>query len=331
MNIDDWTALGSIATGIGSFATFLTILVTILLYRRQSRANKAAAIRQSRDNKAAAIRESRDNKAAAIRESLQFIHSRQTQVTRSIESGFLATIERQIRQFRQSLGSTAEPSYFLDQLFGNGQDSDDRSLFRASALGSNLSSTMYIRMSDIWDGMNMKAFELRGALRIFSYVSLVMTEEARDLCAPDNTTCILRIMAEHGARETLCKIRSLDELVNELLSGQIKLASRQLEKEQNKLRQACSLIGRLADDALRLSDEELLKLAEKKVRQLGFEDLFKDPPQAIKTSLGDLRPTFLEKELNDLCKIVDCWFSELPNTVPAESHPPEKALPDSRR
>jgi hypothetical protein len=319
MNIDDWTALGSIATGFGSLATFLTILVTILLYRRQNRNNKAAAIQQSMDNK-----------AAAIRESLQFIHSRQTQVTRSIESGFLATIERQIREFRQRLGSTAEPSYFLDQLFGNGRASGDRSLFRASALESNLSSTMYIRMSDLWDGMNMKAFELRGALHIFSYVSLVMTEEARDLCAPDNTTRILDIMARYGARETLCKIRSLDELVNELLSDQIKLASRQLEKEQNKMRQGCALIALLADETLRLSDKELLNLAEKNVHQLGFNDLFKDPPQAIKTSLGYLGPAFLEKNLRALCEIVDCWFSESPNTMPAESHPLEKALPDIR-
>jgi hypothetical protein len=319
MNTDDWTAVGSIATGFGSLATFLTILVTILLYRRQNR-----------DNKAAAIKQSRDNKAAAIRESLQFIHSRQTQVTRSIESGFLATIERQIREFQQRLGSTAEPSYFLDQLFGNGRASGDRSLFRASALESNLSSTMYIRMSDLWDGMNMKAFELRGALHIFSYVSLVMTEEARDLCAPDNTICILDIMAKYGARETLCKIRSLDELVNELLSDQIKLASRQLEKEQNKMRQGCTLIGRLADDTLRLSDEELLKLAEENENQLGFKDLFNNPPQAIKTSLGNLRPPFSEKELKVLCKIVDCWFLESPNTVPAESHPPEKSPSDIR-
>jgi hypothetical protein len=288
----DWTAVGSIATGFGSLATFLTIFVTILVYFLQSR----------------------DNKAAAIRESLQFIHSQQTQVTRSIESGFLATIDRQIREFQQRLGSITEPSYFLDQLFGNGHASGDRSLFRASALGSNLSSTMYIRMSDIWDGMNMKAFELRGGLRVFSYVSLVMTEEARDLCAPDNTTRILDIMAGRGARETLCKIPSLDELVNRLLSDQIKLASRQLEKEQNKIRQGCALISLLADKTLRLSDEKLLGLAEKNVRQLGFDELFDHPRQAIKTSLGDLRPTFSEEDFTAFCEGVDCWSPQSADT-----------------
>jgi hypothetical protein len=189
---------------------------------------------------------------------------------------------------------------------------------------------MYIRMSDIWDGMNMKAFELRGALRIFSYVSLVMTEEARDLCAPDNTTRILDIMAGRGARETLCKIRSLDELVNRLLSDQIKLASRQLEIEQNKIRQGCALISLLADKTLRLSDNKLLELVEKNVHQLGFDELFKYPRQAIKTSLGNLRPTFSEEDLTAFCEGVDCWFPQSADTMPAEPHPPKKALPDIR-
>ena len=303
MNIlaDSWTATGSIATGFGAIAAFLAIAATVLVYRSESIGNKAAAIRQN----------------------LQFIHSQQTQVTRSIESGFLATINRQIREFRKRLGSTAEPSYFLDQLFGNGQSSGDRFLFRASALDSNLSSTMYIRMSDIWDGMNMKAFEFRGALRIFSYASQVLTEEARRLCAPENTTLILDIMAKRGCRETLSEYDNLDELVNRLLSDQIDLASDQLEVEEDIIRQGCAFIGKLGDKTLLLKDKELLKLARKNVDQFGFDELDNNPRQVIEKSLGNLRPTLSEGDLTDLYNIVHCWAPQSAGTLSTEPHPPE--------
>ena len=303
MNIlaDNWTAAGSIATGFGAIAAFLAIAATVLVYRSESMGNKTAAIRQN----------------------LQFIHSQQTQVTRSIESGFLATINRQIREFRKRLGSTAEPSYFLDQLFGNGQSSGDRFLFRASALDSNLSSTMYIRMSDIWDGMNMKAFEFRGALRIFSYASQVLTEEARRLCAPENTTLILDIMAKRGCRETLSEYDNLDELVNRLLSDQIDLASDQLEVEEDIIRQGCAFIGKLADKTLLLKDKELLKLARKNVDQFGFDELDNNPRQVIEKSLGNLRPTLSEGDLTDLYNIVHCWAPQSAGTLSTEPHPPE--------
>jgi hypothetical protein len=301
----DWTAVGSIATGISAIAAFLTIAATVLLYWLQSRGNKAASIRRI----------------------LQNIHNQETQVTRSIESGFLATIDRQIREFRERLGPTVEPRYLLDQLFGNGRVSGDRPLFKASALESNLSSTMYIRMSDIWDEMNINAFEFRGALRILSYVSWVLTEEARRLCEPENTICILDIMAKGGAANTLRKIHNLDRLVNNLLADQIKQATCQLVFEESKIRQGCAVISTLADMALRLSDRKLLKLARKNVDPLGFDKLSENPHQAIKTSLGKLRRPLSKRDLADLCKAVDCWNPQ-PDTLPAESHLPEQALPN---
>jgi len=303
----DWTAVGSIATGISAIAAFLTIAATVLLYWLQSRGNKAAVIRRT----------------------LQNIHSQETQVTRSIESGFLATIDRQIREFRERLGPTAEPRYFLDQLFGNGRVSGDRPLFKASALESNLSSTMYIRMSDIWDEMNMNAFEFRGALRIFSYMSWVLTQEARRLCEPENTTRILDIMAEHRATDTLSKIHDLDRLVNNLLANQIKLATCQLILEESKIRQGCAVISTLADKALRLSDRKLLRLAGKNVDRLGFDKLDKTPHQTIKTSLGKLRRPLSKSDLADLYEAVDCWCPQ-PDTLPAEPHLTEQALPNPR-
>jgi hypothetical protein len=298
---DNWTAAGSIATGFGAIAAFLAIAATLYVYWSQSRGNKAAAIRQN----------------------LQFIHSLQTQVTRSIESGFLATIDMQIRQFRERLGPDAKPSYFLDQLFDNSQAPDDRPLFKASALESNLSSTMYIRMSDIWDRMNMKAVEFRGALRIFSYASYVLTQEARRLCEPNNTTRILDLMKKRGAMKELSKINSLDELVNTLLSDQIKLASDQLKHDKDKIEQGCHFILTLSDKTLPLKNKKLLKLASMNVDPLGFDQLDKNPRKAIEDSLCKLPPTLPDDDFRCLRTIVACWNPRPPEIQLAEPPPSE--------
>jgi hypothetical protein len=165
----DWTAIGSIAGGFGAVAAFLAILATIAVYFFQSRADKAAAIRQN----------------------LQFLHGQQVQVVPSIESGLPAMIDRQVREFRGRLGTGTKPGYFLEELLGNGQHAGDRFLFRASAQDSNLSSAAYARMSGIWDEMNIKAFEFRGALRIFSYACETLTKECRHLCSPEFTLSTL--------------------------------------------------------------------------------------------------------------------------------------------
>jgi hypothetical protein len=201
----NWTAIGSIAAGFGAVAAFLAIVVTVLVFLSQSRRDKAAA----------------------IQENLQFLHSQQTRVVQSIESGSLAVIDMQIRESRKRLGSTADAGYFLDQLFGDGKSSDDRCLSQASALDSNLSSIMYSRMSDILDRINMTAFEFRGALSIFACACRALTRDARSLCAPETTASILDKMAEPGARDSLGEIECLDELVNRLLSDQLELAKRQ--------------------------------------------------------------------------------------------------------
>ncbi len=264
---DNWTAAGSIAAGFGALAAFLAIVATIGVYLSQNRRDRATAVRQN----------------------LQYLHGQQTLVTRSIESGFLAMIERQVRDFRERLGSTAESSYFLDQIFGNSRPPGDRSLFEASALDSNMSSTMYSRMSDIWDGMNMKALELRGALGVFSYACQVLTGEARRLCTPKTTIDILDAMAARGDREDLSKINNLDDLVNKLLSDQIELAKSQFADEEYRIGQGCYFIGMLSDVILRLPDKGILKLARKNVQQPDLDELAKRPYEAINKSLTYLQ------------------------------------------
>lgn len=303
MNIlaDNWTAIGSIAAGFGAVAAFLAIVVTVLVYLSQSRRDKAAA----------------------IQENLQFLHSQQTQVVQSIESGFLAVIDRQIREFRERLGSTADPGYFLDQLFGDGQPSGDRCLYQASALDSNLSSTMYARMSDIWDRINMTAFEFRGALGIFSCACRALTSEARRLCAPETTASILDIMAEQGARDSLSKIECLDELVNSLLSAQLELAKHRFEGELERIRMGCSFITTLADKALQLSDRNLLKLARKKIQQPDLKELGKHPGHVIKTSLDHVRPMLSVQDYCELRGVLDSWDPWPADAQPALPNPPE--------
>jgi len=281
----NWTPIGSIATGSGAIAAFLAIVVTVLVHLSQGRRDKAAA----------------------IQEKLQFLHSQQTQVVQSIESGFLAVIDRQIREFRGRLGSTADPCYFLDQLFGDSQSSGDRCLFQASALDSNLSSTMYARMSDIWDRINMTAFEFRGALGIFACACRVLTREARHLCAPETTASILDIMAKQGARDSLNKIECLDELVNRLLSDQVELAKHEFEDELERIRKGCFFITTLADKALQLPDRDLLKLARKKVKQSDLNELDKRPSHVIKTSLDHMQPMLSMKDYRELREVLDSW------------------------
>ena len=303
MNIlaDNWTAIGSIAAGFGAVAAFLAIVVTVLVYRYQSRRDKAAT----------------------IQENLQFLHSQQTQVVQSIESGFLAVIDRQIREFRARLGSTADPGYFLDQLFGDGQSSGDRCLFQASALDSNLSSTMYARMSDIWDRINMTAFEFRGALGIFACACRALTREARRLCAPETTASILDNMAEQGAWDSWSKNGCLDELVNRLLSAQLELAKQQFEDELKRLRMGCLFITTLADKALQLSDRKLLKLARKKVQQPDLNKLDKDPGHVIETSLDHMRPMLSAEDCCDLRKVLGSWAPWPADAQPARPYPPK--------
>ena len=294
--------LAVIWTAVGSIAAFLAILATIAVYLFQSRGDKAAGIRQN----------------------LQFIHGQQTQVVPSIESGLVAIIDRQIREFREHLGS-ATPSYFLEQLFGNDEPSGDRSLFLASALDSNLSSTTYSRMSDIWDGLNMKAFEFRGLLRIFSYACEILTAECRRLCGPEFTVGILDIMAEREDRDALDKIHSLDELVNRLLADQVRLARCQFAQvHKERIGQGCFFLGMLADIILRLPDTDLLKLARTNVQQPLLDELKKTPCQAIESSLDllakesslNLQEKLREKDIRRLHDVLHGWDPQ-----PADAQP----------
>ena len=293
----DWTAIGSIAGGFGAIAAFLAILATIAVYIFQSRGDRATSIRQS----------------------LQYLHGQQTQVVPSIESGLPAMIDRQVREFRERLGTDTTPGYFMEALFGDSRPGGDNFLFRASAQDSNLSSTAYARMSDTWDGLNIKAFEFRGELRIFSYVCETLARECRRLCSPEFTLSILAVMEQRGDRDKLGRIRDLDELMATLLAGQVELAERQFASEyKDRIGLGCVFIGMLTDMTLQMSDTDLLRFSGSNVHQPWLDDFKTNPGQAMSAMLDRIAPKLAEQDLRALRDVLRRW-NPPPADTPAAS------------
>lgn len=294
----DWTAIGSIAGGFGTVAAFLAIMVTIAVYFFQNRGEKAAAVRQN----------------------LQFLHGQQIQVVPSIAAGLLAIIDRQIREFRERLGPETTPGYFLEELFGHGQPARDRFLFRASALDSNLSGTTYSRLGDGWDGLTAKAFEFRGALRIFAYACEILTKECRLLCDPEFTISILAMLEERGERRALSLIPDLDHLVNTLLSDQIELAERQFEGfYKDRIGQGCYFIGMLADVTLQLSDPDLLRFSRRQAQPPEQGDLEARPYETMSAMLDHLAPKLSKHDVSALREVLRRWFPPPAGELPSRA------------
>jgi hypothetical protein len=282
----DWNAVGSVAGGLGAIAAFLAILATVAVYASQRSGDQARAIRQN----------------------LQFLHGQQLQVAASVETGLLAVVSRQTREFRDSLGAAGRPSYFLDQVFGDGGPTCSRHLFRASALDSCLSSPAYGRLSSIWDEMNMRASEFRGALRVFSYACEILTEESRQLFMPEFTFIVLDAIAERGDRASLRKIRSLDKLTDTLLASQVELTTRQFaDGYRDRIGQGCFFIGMLADIMLQLPDRELLRLSRQDAVPLSIEELQADPGQALATLLSRMESRIPVQDLRALHDVLRRW------------------------
>jgi hypothetical protein len=303
MNIN-WTAVGSIAAMFAVVATFI-----VYFFQRIS-------------DKAAAIQKERQDRAAVIRQDIQFLHGQQAQIAPSLKSGLAGLIDRQVREFGEHLGADTPPRYVLDELLGDGQTPGDRFLFRASAQNSNLSSVVYIRMNDIWYGLDIKARQFRGALRIFSYACQILAQECSHLCDPDTAVSLLDTMAKRGDRDILEESRNINELVNGLLSVQIRLAENRSGETQEAIKRighACFFIGMLADLMLRLPDTDLLMLSDMEVPQPDIEKLTKHPRQAIEESLGNLRSALSAPNMEHLTGVLGRWDPQ-PANLPAKDH-----------
>jgi hypothetical protein len=281
----DWTAVGSVAGGLGAVAAFLAILATVAVYAFQRTGDQAGAIRRA----------------------LQFLQGQQQQIVASVESGLLAVISRQTRAFQECLGEGARPGYFLDQVFGDASTAGGRALFRASALDSCLSSPAYARLSSVLDEMNMRAAEFHGALRVFSYACEILTEESRSLFMPEFTFSVLDAIAQRD-RDALRKIRDLNKLVDTLLASQIEQADRQFaDGHRDRIGQGCFFVGMLADMMLRLPDRQLLRLSRRNVRQPWTEELRTDPGQALGTLLRHVAPKVPERDMQGLRDVLRRW------------------------
>jgi len=286
----DWTAIGSVATGAATIAAFLTIAATIAVYYFQSRRDRADA----------------------IRDNLQFIHGQQVQVLWLINLGLMAIIQKQIRDFKERLGPAADSSYFIHQLFEN------HTLFYSSAADSNLSSDAYFRMSSIWDQLNTKAFEFRGALRIFSYACRALIEEPYSLCDPGFTVSILDSMMDRSEFAALERVDSLDELANRVITELTPLAAQRFEGAYRRgIEDGSVFVGMLADIALNLSDRKLLQLSRKSPLQPSLGALKENLLDVVSTSLDHLKPEFSAKDLGALRDTLVRWKASYP--PPADS------------
>jgi hypothetical protein len=286
----DWTAVGSVATGAATIAAFLTIAATIAVYYFQSRRDRADT----------------------IRENLQFIHGQQVQVLWLINLGLTAIINRQIRDFKERLGTSPGSSYFIHQLFEN------RALFCSSAADSNLSSDAYAKMSSTWDEINTKAFEFRGALRIFSYACRALIEEPYRLCDPGFTVSILDSMVDRSEFAALSRIDSLDELANRVISELTLLAAERFEGAYRRgIEDGSVFVGMLADMTLNLSDRKLLRLSRKSPLQPSLDSLKINLLDVVSASVDHLQPEFSAKDLRTLRDTLDRWKVSFP--PPADS------------
>lgn len=294
----DWTAVGSVATGGATIAAFLAIVATIAVYYFQSRRDRAAAIRQN----------------------LQFIHGQQVQVLWLLNLGLEAIICRQIREFKDRLGSHVKSNYFIHQLF------DNHALFCASAADSNLSSDAYSKMSSVWDQINAKAFEFRGALHILSYACRALIQEPYRMCDPGFTVSILDVMEDRGQRAAVGGINNLDELANRIISELTRLAIGRFEDTyKQSIEQGSVFVGMLADMTLGLSDRKLLKLSRKRPLQPSLDSLKTNLLEVVSASLDHLRPELTEKDLRDLHNVLNGWREGRPPL--AEGQTAEASVP----
>jgi hypothetical protein len=281
----DWTAVGSVATGGATIAAFLTILATIAVYYFQSRRDRADTIRQV----------------------LQFIHGQQVQVLWLLDLGLMAIIDKQIRDFKDRIGPNAKSDYFIRELF------DNQALFRTSAADSNLSSDAYSKMSSVWDQINAKAFELRGALRIFSYACRALIEEPYRLSDPDFTVSVLGAIGDRDQRARMERIDSLDELVNKIVSELAPLAISRFEGTYRRsVEQGSVFVGMLADMTLSLSTRRLLKLSRKRPLQPSLDTLKTNLLEAVSASLDHMKPELPEKDLQALHVVLNGWREDRP-------------------
>jgi hypothetical protein len=291
----DWTAVGSVATGAATIAGFLTIAATIAVYYFQSRRDRASVIRQG----------------------LQFVHGQQMQVRWLLELGLMAIIDRQIREFKERLGPGVTADYFVYQLF------DDHALFCASAADSNLSSDAYSKMSSVWDQLNAKAFEFRGALRIVSYACRALIEAPYRLCDPGFTVSLLEAMDDGDQRTVMGRIDNADELADKVISELAPLANGRYEDAYKRgIEQGSVFVGMLADMALGLSDGKLLKLSGKRPPQPSLKTLKSDLVDAVFMSIDHLKPEFPEQDLRDLHKVLDDWKKDRLPPVAEETEAP---------
>jgi hypothetical protein len=273
----NWEAVGSVATGIAAVAAFAGLLPAFIVYHRQDRRDRATIIRQR----------------------IQFIAAQQRQVLISIQVAFPTIIDRQISEFRHSLGTSATSADFLDAIFNN------NALFLTSAMDSCLSSVAYSRMNDLWNQINQKASEFRGAFRIFSYACYLLTLEPYRVCSAGFSQNIIASMKANKVPETLEDSDNLDALTNKLRTMQVRVATQIfLARSRDQIQQASLFVSQLAEATLNLEDISLLKLSRKRIVSPSSDQNLLDK---IGESIQDLVPELPDAALVQLRETLKEW------------------------
>jgi hypothetical protein len=238
MQAIDWTAVGSGATALATFAAFLTIYITVRNYRKDLERQRAALIRQSLHT----LKDQSPILFPMLREGSFFFFG----------SSAVA------KEFRSRLDPSAGRKEFWHYF-----NDDDQHLLSVAVIGwySSLQNTLPL---DTIRPMEQCITPLTGGLMILSYPVQLLRRIITDTCSPIMFYNIFSAMKETSTffqehRQEKNIDRLTDELVVELQSNVALYFS---IRYSDAIKQLNDFITTLSDNLLDLDDRKLVKISK---------------------------------------------------------------------
>jgi hypothetical protein len=282
----NWTAVGSLSTGIAAIAAFCGILPVVYVYRRQDQRDRATAIRQQ----------------------VRTISNDSAEVSTLTAIAVVSVSDLQIRAFRNKLGSSATAETFCRYFF-----MADNFPTGSSMMEGCLASATFVRLSDDWSRLDRVSSELQGALRILFYAARLTAGASINTCFPVSSTLILNnIRSDRKLMDSYKKIDNLDDLtiaismeLGKWMSGVYGLAFQEQIELGNKF------ITEFSKAVSNLTDRSLLRLAYKGIRSEDTEtgEFIDDATKLITYLEPELAPQTIEEFRNQL----DRWKESFSN------------------
>jgi hypothetical protein len=200
----DWTAVESLSTAVAAGIAAVAVLVTLVMYGRQNRQARAAAIRSLM--------------GVVHRDSRQIYDLTFDYEEELAESG--------VQEFRKKLGASATADIFRKYFFQSG----DKTPFVVGTafMAGYAASPAYSHLSKLWDEIDKASADLRGKLKIFNYSAKLMVDTSMDACYPRLSSALAGEMKDDPAlTASYAGIGNLDELT---LAVATKLALRLREE-----------------------------------------------------------------------------------------------------